>query len=101
MKRRGKNYLITFCAKILIVCGVLISPGCAALGDIAIGVTGHVIGDMIVKNKWFDTRLHFYTNTFQSENACNLFASKLDKKTGRVCVPKNNHSGQIDLYTTK
>lgn len=48
MNRSGKNYLITFCVKVLIVCGVLISPGCAAIGDIAVGVTGHVIGDMVV-----------------------------------------------------
>lgn len=49
MKRSGKNYLITFCAKVLIVCGVLISPGCSGIADLAIGAAGNIIGNLVVE----------------------------------------------------
>ena len=49
MKRSGKNYLITFCAKILIVCGVLISPGCSGMGNLAISAAGNIIGTIVAE----------------------------------------------------
>ena len=49
---------------------------------------------------WFDTRMHYYHNTYQSEKACNHAAIQVEETTGRVCVPKDNHSGQVDLYLT-
>jgi hypothetical protein len=39
---------MTLCLKVLIVCGVLVSPGCAAVGNLVVSVTGHVIGDLVV-----------------------------------------------------
>ena len=50
---------------------------------------------------WFDTRTHYYHNTYQSEKACNHASIQVEETTGRVCVPKDNHSGQVDLYLTK
>ena len=49
MKRSGKNYLIVFCAKVLIVCGVLISPGCSGMGNLAISAAGNVIGSIVAE----------------------------------------------------
>ena len=54
-----------------------------------------------LENNWFDTRPHYYTKTYQSDKACNHASIQLGKTTGRVCVPKNDHSGHVDLYTTK
>ena len=64
-------------------------------------ITTTIISLYGLENNWFDTRPHYYTETYQSNKACNLVASGLNQKTGRVCVPKNNHSGHVDLYTTK
>ena len=50
---------------------------------------------------WFDTRTHHYHNTYQSDKACNHASIQVEETTGRVCVPKDNHSGQVDLYQTK
>ena len=49
MKRSGKNYLIVFCAKVLIVCGVLISPGCAGVGQLAISAAGNIVGSVVAE----------------------------------------------------
>ena len=49
MKRNRKNLLITFFTNILIVCGVLISPGCSGVGDLAIGAAGNIIGNLVVE----------------------------------------------------
>jgi len=54
-----------------------------------------------LENNWFDTRPHYYNKTYQSEKACHQASIQLDKTTGRVCVPQNNHSGHVDLYITK
>ena len=61
---------------------------------------GTVLSLYIFEPLWFDTRMHYYTSTHQSDKAYNLVASGLNQKTGRVCVPKNDHSGHVDLYTT-
>ena len=62
---------------------------------------GTVLSLYVFEPLWFDTRMHYYHNTYQSDKACNQAASQQDKVTGRVCVPKDNHSGQVDLYLTK
>ena len=62
---------------------------------------GLMLGLFAVDNNWFDTRPHYYTKTYQSGKACNHASIQLEETTGRVCVPKNNHSGHVDLYTTK
>ena len=49
MKRSGKNYLIVFCAKVLIVCGVLVSPGCAGVGQFAISAAGNIVGNLVAE----------------------------------------------------
>ena len=49
MKRSGKNYLITFLLNILVVCGVLISPGCSGMGNLAISAAGNVIGSIVAE----------------------------------------------------
>ncbi len=49
MKRNGKNYLITFCVKVLIVCGVLISPGCGGVGQFAISAAGNIVGSVVAE----------------------------------------------------
>ena len=54
-----------------------------------------------LQSHWFDTRPHYLNKTYQSEKACDLATTRLPRETGRVCVPKNDHSGQFDLYTTK
>ena len=62
---------------------------------------GTVLSLYIFEPLWFDTRMHYYTSTHQSDKACNRASIQLEKTTGRVCVPKNDHSGHVDLYTTK
>ena len=61
---------------------------------------GLMLGLFAVDNNWFDTRPHYYTKTYQSGKACNHASIQLEKTTGRVCVPQDNHSGRVDLYTT-
>ena len=53
-----------------------------------------------LENNWFDTRMHYYKNTYQSSKACDHASIQLEKSIGRVCVPKADHSGHVDLYTT-
>ena len=62
---------------------------------------GLMLGLFAVDNNWFDTRPHYYTKTYQSDKACNHASIQLEKTTGRVCVPQDNHSGHVDLYTTR
>ena len=62
---------------------------------------GTVLSLYVFEPLWFDTRMHYYHNTYQSEKACDHASIHLDKTTGRVCVPKNDHSGHVDLYLTK
>ncbi len=63
---------------------------------------GIVLSMFVYEPLWFDTRMHYYHNTYQSEKACNhAVIQVVEKTTGRVCVPKDNHSGQVDLYLTK
>jgi hypothetical protein len=50
---------------------------------------------------WFDTRMHYHHDTYQSLKACKHASIQVDETTGRVCVPKDNHSGHVDLYLTK
>ena len=62
---------------------------------------GTVLSLYVFEPLWFDTRMHYYHNTYQSEKACNHASTQVEETTGRVCVPKNDHSGQVDLYLTK
>ena len=62
---------------------------------------GIVLSMFVYEPLWFDTRTHYYHNTYQSEKACNHASIQVDKTTGRVCVPKDDHSGHVDLYLTK
>jgi hypothetical protein len=60
-----------------------------------------VLSLYIFEPLWFDTRMHYYHNTYQSDKACSLAANQQKDVTGRVCVPKNDYSGNVDLYLTK
>ena len=63
---------------------------------------GIVLSMFVYEPLWFDTRMHYYHNTYQSEKACNHASIQVEEETtGRVCVPKDNHSGHVDLYLTK
>ena len=62
---------------------------------------GIVLSMFVYEPLWFDTRMHYYHNTYQSEKACNHASIQVEETTVRVCVPKNDHSGQVDLYLTK
>ena len=62
---------------------------------------GIVLSMFVYEPLWFDTRMHYYHNTYQSEKACNHASIQVEETTGRVCVPKNDHSGHFDLYLTK
>ena len=63
---------------------------------------GTVLSLYVFEPLWFDTRMHYYHNTYQSEKACEHASKNItEETTGRVCVPKNDHSGQVDLYLTK
>ena len=54
-----------------------------------------------LENHWFDTRMHHYHATYQSEKACEHASKQItEKTTGRVCVPKKD-SFDVDLYLTK
>ena len=61
---------------------------------------GIVFSMFVYEPLWFDTRMHYYHNTYQSNKACNHASIQVEETTGRVCVPKDNHSGQVDLYLT-
>ena len=63
---------------------------------------GTVLSLYVFEPLWFDTRMHYYHNTNQSEKACNHASIQVEEETtGRVCVPKDDHSGHVDLYLTK
>ena len=66
-----------------------------------IAIAGLTFGAYLYDPLWFDTRPHYYTKTYQSDKACNHASIQLEKTTGRVCVPQDNHSGHVDLYTTR
>ena len=54
-----------------------------------------------VDSGWFDTRMHYYHNTYQSEKACEHASKNItEETTGRVCVPQEG-SFDVDLYLTK
>ena len=62
---------------------------------------GIVLSMYVYEPLLFDTRMHYQHKTYQSLKACNHASIQVEETTGRVCVPKNNHSGQVDLYLTK
>ena len=62
---------------------------------------GIVLSMFVYEPLWFDTRAHYHHETYQSLKACNHASIQVEETTGRVCVPKDNHSGQVDLYLTK
>ena len=68
---------------------------------VLIVIAGLTFATYLYQPLWFDTRPHYYNKTYQSEKACDHASIHLDKTTGRVCVPKNDHSGHVDLYITK
>ena len=53
-----------------------------------------------LENHWFDTRMHYYHNTYQSEKACKHASKQIEDDKGIVCVPKKD-SFDVDLYVTK
>ena len=63
--------------------------------------TATVLGLYGLDSNWFDTRMHHYHETYQSLKACNHASIQVEETTGRVCVPKDDHSGHVDLYLTK
>ena len=62
---------------------------------------GIVLSMFVYEPLWFDTRMQYYHNTYQSEKACNHASIQVEETTGRACVPKNDHSGHVDLYLTR
>ena len=64
-------------------------------------ITATVLGLYGLESNWFDTRMHHYHETYQSLKACNHASIQVEETTGRVCVPKDDHSGHVDLYLTK
>ena len=70
------------------------------MGTILI-IAGTVLSLYVFEPLWFDTRMHYHHETYQSLKACNHASTKVEETTGRVCVPKNDHSGHVDLYLTK
>ena len=64
-------------------------------------VAGTVLSLYVFEPLLFDTRMHYYHDTYQSNKACNHASIQVEETTGRVCVPKDDHSGHVDLYLTK
>jgi hypothetical protein len=62
---------------------------------------GAVLSMYVYEPLWFDTRMHYQHETYQSLKACKHASIQLEETTGRVCVPKDDHSGHVDLYLTK
>ena len=62
---------------------------------------GIVFSMFVYEPLWFDTRMHYHYETYQSLKACKHASIQVEETTGRVCVSKNNHSGHVDLYLTK
>jgi len=62
---------------------------------------GTVLSLYVFEPLWFDTRMYYYHSTHQSNKACNHASIQVEEETtGRVCVPKDDHSGHVDLYLT-
>ena len=61
---------------------------------------GTVLSLYVFEPLWFDTRMHYHHETYQSLKACKHASIQVEETTGRVFVPKNNHSGHVDLYLT-
>ena len=70
------------------------------MGTILI-IAGTVLSLYVFEPLWFDTRMHYHHETYQSLKACKHASIQVEETTGRVCVPKNDHSGHVDLYLTK
>ena len=62
---------------------------------------GTVLSLYVFEPLWFDTMMHYHHETYQSLKACNHASIQVEETTGRVCVPKDDHSGHVDLYLTK
>ena len=62
---------------------------------------GIVLSMFVYEPLLFDTRMHYQHETYQSLKACKHASIQVEETTGRVCVPKNDHSGHVDLYLTK
>ena len=57
---------------------------------------GIVLSMFVYEPLWFDTRMHYYHNTYQSKQECQDARKAItDKKKGSVCTDKH------DLYVTK
>jgi len=64
-------------------------------------ITATVLGLYGLESNWFDARMHYYHNTYQSEKACEHASKNItEETTGRVCVPQDG-SFDVDLYLTK
>jgi len=64
-------------------------------------VISMVFSAFLYEPLWFDTRMHYKHDQYQSLKACKLAQHQLKEATGRVCVPKDDHNGVYDLYLTK
>ena len=64
-------------------------------------VAGTVLSLYIFEPLWFDTRMHYFHQTYETDKACSLAAHQQKDVTGRVCIPKDDFSGHVDLYLTK
>ena len=62
---------------------------------------GIVLSMFVYEALWFATRMHYQHDTYQSLKACKHASIQVEETTGRVCVPKDDHSGHVDLYLTK
>ena len=63
-------------------------------------IAGTVLSLYVFEPLWFDTRMHHYHATYQSEKACKHASKQIEDDKGRVCVPKKD-SFDVDLYLTK
>ena len=62
---------------------------------------GTVLSLYVFEPLWFDTRMYYFHQTYETDKACGFAAHQQKDVTGRVCVPKNDYSGHVDLYLTK
>ena len=58
---------------------------------------GIVLSMFVYEPLRFDTRMHYQHETYQSLKACKHASIQVEETTGRVCVPKDDHSGHVDL----
>ena len=64
-------------------------------------IAGTVLSLYVFEPLWFDTRMHHYHATYQSEKACEHASKQItEETTGSVCLPKKD-SFDGDLYLTK